>query len=456
MNQTLRQSIRQMLYTFAALLALTFVTTSIGFAQTNNSQNAIQTSQQLARSIGNYAIIPIGSAAASQLTGVKTTSRDRTAHDRENLQAIEFAGGHISALIGGFEQGAGFGFGLEFSTADTIPGVIFRAKLLGSTRLYRRVEGEAYIPTVFSKNTHASVWFNYLRRTQDNFFNLGPRTPQTPETNYDVEERSYNASIFHDIRKGSQVGVYARVSNSSAYRGQDDNDVPLDTLFTGVRPATVAGATRWLPGLNNNAKIFSYGAFAEFDLRNNEAGLPKGAYGFARVASYEGLKNEAFSDYGWNEVELDGRVYIPVFSDKTSLAMRAYAELKDPKRGSQIPFYEQSYFGGRSHGRGFRNFRFRGNNVLLLAVEPRQTVWNGQKGRGLDVFVFGDFGQVWGDNRSALNSAIRANDKFDSANWRAGAGGGFQFRVSKSTAIRIDYGRTNERSMTYFSVSRGF
>ena len=136
--------------------------------------------------------------------------------------------------------------------------------------------------------------------------------------------------------------------------------------------------------------------------------------------------------------------------------MRAYADLKDPKRGSQIPFYEQSYFGGRSHGRGFRNFRFRGNNALLLAVEPRQTVWNGQKGRGVDVFVFGDFGQAWGDNRSSVNPAILANDKFDSANWRAGAGGGFQFRVNKSTAIRLDYGRTNERSMTYFSVSRGF
>ncbi|MDX2041773.1 MAG: BamA/TamA family outer membrane protein [Acidobacteriota bacterium] len=456
MIQSLRQSIACMLYTFAAPFALASIIASIAFAQTTTTQNATLTSQQLARSLGNYGIIPLGSTAATQLTGVKTTSRDRTAHDRENLQAIEFAGGHISALIGGFEQGAGFGFGLEFSTADTIPGVIFRAKLLGSTRFYRRVEGEAYVPKVFSDKTHASVWFNYLRRTQDNFFNIGPRTPQNPETNYDVEERSYNASLFHDIRKGSQVGVYARVSNASAYQGQDDNDIPVDVLFTGVRPANVVDATRWLPGLNNNAKIFSYGAFAEFDLRNNEAGLPKGAYGFARVASYDGLKNEAFSDYGWNEIELDGRVYIPVRGDSTSLAMRAYAELKDPKRGSQIPFYEQSYFGGRSHGRGFRNFRFRGNNVLLLAVEPRQTIWNGQKGRGLDVFVFGDFGQVWGDNRSALNAAIRANDKFDSANWRAAAGGGFQFRISKSTAIRLDYGRSNERSMTYFSVSRGF
>ena len=455
MNNTLRQSIMKMLFATAVSLVSIFISVPFASAQTPGTSSST-TSQQLARSLGSFAIIPLGSSAATQIsgTGIKSTSRDRIAHDRENLQAIEFAGGHVSALLGGFEQGAGFGFGVELSTADTIPGVVFRAKLIASTRLYRRVEGEAYIPKVFSEKTHASVWFNYLYRSRDNFFGLGPRTPQTPETNYGVEERSYNASLFHDIRKDSQVGVYARVSNASAYRGEDDNDVPVDVLFSG-RPATTP-ITRFLPGLNNNAKIFSYGAFAEFDLRNKEAGLPKGAYGFVRVASNEGLKNEAFSDYGWNEVELDGRVYIPVFSDSTSLAMRAYADLKDPKRGSQIPFYEQSYFGGRSHGRGFRNFRFRGNNALLLAVEPRQTVWNGQKGRGVDVFVFGDFGQAWGDNRSSVNPAILANDKFDSANWRAGAGGGFQFRVNKSTAIRLDYGRTNERSMTYFSVSRGF
>lgn len=453
MNKMLRLSI-EMLFASAALLALA-VTPNVS-AQTTNAPNSTLTSQQLARSLGNFAIIPPGSSAATQLTGVKTASRDRNANDRESLQAIEFAGGHISALLGGFEQGAGFGLGVELSTADAIPGVVFRAKMLTSTKLYRRFEGEAYIPKVFSEKTHASIWFNYLYRSRDNFFNIGPRTPKDPETNFAVEERSYNASLFHDIRKGSQIGLYARVSNASAYRGEDDKDVPVDVLFTGVRPATVAGATQWLPGLNNNAKIFTYGAFAEFDLRNNESGLTKGFYAYARLASNEGLKNETFSDYGWNEVELDGRVYVPVFSDSTSLALRAYADLKDPKRGSQIPFYEQSYFGGRSHGRGFRNFRFRGNNALLLSVEPRQTVWKQKEDRGLDVFAFGDFGQVWGDNRSALNPAILANDKFDSANWRAGAGGGFQYRWNKSVAVRLDYGRTNERGMIYFSLSRGF
>lgn len=450
MKQLLRIALSAAAFVLSSLIATT------ASAQSPTTSISISTQQQLSRSLGSFTIITPDSPAASQLsgTGLKTTSRDRNAPKRENMQAFEFAGGHVSGLIGGFDQGAGFGFGVELSSADSIPGVVVRAKVLTSTRFYRRLEGEVYLPKLGGENTHASVWFNYLYRSRDNFFNIGPRSPEEPETNFGVDERSFNASLYHDITKGFQVGVYARVADSNGFRGKNDKDVPIDTIFSG-KP-TVTPITRWLPGLNTNAKIFSYGVFAEYDKRNNDVGLTKGFYGYARVASLEGLKNDLFDDFGWNEVELDGRAYIPILSNSTSLAVRGLAELKDPKRGSQIPFYEQSYFGGRSHGRGFANFRFRGNNVVLFSVEPRQTVWKQKDTRGLDVFVFGDFGQVWGDNRSSTNPLILANDSFDSRNWRTGVGAGFQYRVNRSVAVRIDYSRTNETSRVYFSVSRGF
>lgn len=452
----MKKMLRIALSASATLFAFSLITPSTASAQSTNSTNSISTSQQLSRSLGSLSLITAAGGATSQIsgTGIKTDSRGRNAPDRDNLQAIEFAGGHVSALIGGFEQGGGFGFGVELSTADSIPGIVFRTKLLTSTKFYRRVEGEAYIPKVFSEKTHASIWFNYLYRSRDNFFNIGPRTPETPETNFAVEERSYNFSLYHDLFENAQIGIYARVANSAAYRGKNEDDIPIDTIFSG-NPTTTP-ITRWLPGLNTNAKIFSYGVFAEFDGRKNEVGLTRGYYGYYRFASHEGLKNEPFSDFGWNEIESDTRGYIPLGSNSTSLALRLYTETKDPKRGSQIPFYEQSYFGGRSHGRGFANFRFRGNNVILYSVEPRQTVWKQKETRGVDVFAFGDFGQVWGDNRSRTNQQVLDNDTFDSKNWRTGFGGGFQYRWNKSVAVRIEYGRSNESGRIYFSMSRGF
>jgi outer membrane protein assembly factor BamA len=92
----------------------------------------------------------------------------------------------------------------------------------------------------------------------------------------------------------------------------------------------------------------------------------------------------------------------------------------------------------------------------LFSVEPRRTVWKQAETKGVDGFVFGDAGQVWGDNRSRTNSFVLANDKFASENWRFGFGGGVQYRMNRSTAVRIEVGHSNESNMIFFSLSRGF
>lgn len=106
--------------------------------------------------------------------------------------------------------------------------------------------------------------------------------------------------------------------------------------------------------------------------------------------------------------------------------------------------------------RGFRRYRFRGNNAALGSAELRQTVWRQSEVRGLDVFGFGDAGQVWGDNRSQTDPTILANQDFDSKNWKASVGGGLQYRYSNNFAGRIEIGHSNERNLIYVSISRGF
>lgn len=380
---------------------------------------------------------------------------NRNGPKRDSWTTINLGTKYANAVLGGFEQGAELGFGVQVTSADLFRFVEFRATALTSTNLYRRFEGEAYFPEVFDKNTHADVWFDYLRRTKDNFFGIGPRIPNTSETNFDLEERSYNATLYHDFSQDLQVGGYFRVSNSATYQGQNDRDIPIGQLFSGD-PNTVPVAN-FAPGLFTNAKILSYGGFAAYDVRDDSRGLTRGAYFYGRIGSADGLKDKnAFSDYGWLEAELDGRGYIPLGSDKTSLALRGYATLKNPRGGSQIPFYDLSFLGGRMYVRGFQHFRFRANNAVLGSAELRQTVWTKSEERGLDVFGFGDAGQVWGDNRSQTDPTILANQDFSSSNWRASVGGGLQYRYSKSLAGRIEFGHSFERNLIYASITRGF
>lgn len=385
----------------------------------------------------------------------RTVSRDRNAPIRYNLNAIRIVD-HVNGLLGGFAQGGGFGFGVEFTTAteSELKGYEIYARALVSTRFYTSGELGA---RVGNNNTRGEFWFNYTRRTRDNFFGIGPLTPESSETNFGTNHRSFNAVFAQRFAKRSEAGLYTQVSNTGAFNGKDDKDTPIDVLFSGN--PNVVPITRWIPGLGQNVKLFSYGAYAEIDLRNNERGLTKGGYLYGRVGSVDGLDNDnAFSDFGWIETELDGRVYIPLGGDKTSFAARAYTTLKNPKRGSQIPFYDLSTVGGRSYLRGFRNFRFRANNALIFAGEIRRTIWaqNDDNTKGLDLIVFTDVGQVWGDKRSQTNPAIVANDNFSSRNWRTGFGGGVQYRMSRNFAFRFDVAASNERIMGYISLSPGF
>jgi hypothetical protein len=443
-EKTMRKSRQQGFSILAAILVLTFTIATEAFCQSADASDTLAAPTPT----------PASQGQVSRL-GDRSFSRDRNGPRRDNLNAIRIVN-HVNGLLGGFEQGAGLGFGVELSTSSDgeLKGFELYGRALVSTRFYRKAEVGA---RVGNNNTRGDVWFGYLRRTRDNFFNLGPRSPETPETNYQIEQRSYNGLFAQRFLKRSEAGVYAQVSNTGSFNGKDDKDPPIDTLFSG--DPTTTPVTRFLPGLNTNAKLFSYGVFTEIDLRDNDEGLVKGGYVYGRLGTADGLENgNAFSDFGWAEVELDARGYIPLFSDKTSLALRVYANLKNPKGGSQIPFYDQSFFGTRNQGRGFDTFRFRANNVLLFSGEVRRTVWaqNDENTKGLDLFVLADVGQVWGDNRSRVNPAILANDKFDSRNYRTGFGGGVQYRLNKNLAFRFEFGASNEATKMYVSQRPGF
>ncbi|HEX5083739.1 MAG TPA: hypothetical protein VFY40_16955 [Blastocatellia bacterium] len=61
---------------------------------------------------------------------------------------------------------------MELSTANKLPLVELRAQALTSFNLYRRFVGEAYFRSLGDEKTHASLWFNYVRRSKDDFLSI--------------------------------------------------------------------------------------------------------------------------------------------------------------------------------------------------------------------------------------------------------------------------------------------
>ncbi|HZF37443.1 MAG TPA: BamA/TamA family outer membrane protein [Blastocatellia bacterium] len=397
---------------------------------------------------------PAGPTPTAQTTD-RVKVREFLAPWREDYAAIRIGPKYINGIVGGFEQGSGLGLGVEFTTADKFSWVEFRATAIVSTLLHQRFRLDAYFPEIGDERTHANVWFNYLLVRAWNFYGIGPRTPRSQRTSFRLEERSYHGLLQRDFTKRFRAGVFAGLSNSGARNGDNDNVAPIHTFFSG-NPAVVP-ITAFAPGLDMNAEISHYGLYGEYDGRSNTTGLTKGFYLYGMFGSWDGIDNGAlFTDWGWLWTILDGRVYIPLGSNKTSFAALAFASLENPKGGSQIPFYYQSFIGGRLYLRGLRDFRFRANNALVLSAELRRTVWTQSDIRGLDIHAFGDGGQVWGDNRSKTNPLVLANDKFIRPNWRFGVGGGFTYRYNRAFAVRIELGHSNETNLVYMSLTRGF
>ena len=152
--------------------------------------------------------------------------------------------------------------------------------------------------------------------------------------------------------------------NTRAAAGAADT---TGTLVNQRFPGTLdESPARWLPGLGSTTRILSFGGFLAYDTRDNSVGLTRGLNLYGRLASSDGQgQPNVQADYGWLEAEVDARVYVPLGGPKTSLLLRSRGLLKAPTSGSQIPFYDLAWLGGRTYLRGYSSYRFRGNNALL-------------------------------------------------------------------------------------------
>lgn len=431
----------------------------------------------------------------TQIGGIqeRIRTRSRNAPNREDVTIIGLddptGNGHFNALFGGIPQGAGLAGGIQITTGDSLRGIELYGDALVSARLYYLLEAGAAFGTPESK-LRGDVRFRFTDRKSDNFFGLGPFSEEEVlvplanqpfifggETNYRTQQRQLVGSIFYNFTKRFQAGVYVDYRSTSSFEGEDDNDVSIFSSYASFQPGIECLVpvsqnffVNQLPGLDAGSKIISYGVYGEYDRRDYDFGLTKGFYGYARFASHDGTdeaENPNFPglgtyDYGWTQLTFDLRFYVPVFSDRSSLALRYNTELNDTKGGSVIPFYELARLGGQNTLRGFNTFRFHGANSVLFQGEFRQNViqFGDDALKGVDVNVFADAGQVWGKGFEALCfnplEDYTRGDKFDFDNYEVDFGVGATARISKTFALRMDYAHSNESDRVRLTFSRGF
>jgi hypothetical protein len=346
---------------------------------------------------------------------------DRAITKFENSKILERLKAYFNHPIvhprfGGTGDGSGFGLGVEFTNdVSKSPNLKLSALIHGTFRRYLLTTTGISVDPTRQNRERFQLDFTgrYQLRPRDQFYGIGPDSLRSNRSNYDLQERGFNFVAIFKPAKSLNLGAGLDFSSVRVFDGHDDRFAKTPQLFP------------TLPGLARGASLLSPFVFVEFDKRNEKGNPTKGVYAYLTASSNDSVGKD---DFGFVNVRLDTRGYLPLGTPRRVLAARLIGNFNEPKGGSQIPFFRLARLGDSRTLRGYRPLRFYGSNALAANIEYRFELFP-----VLGALAFTDVGQVF-ERRAQLTAQ----------NLQATWGGGIEFKSKKSTLFTILVGKSSE------------
>ena len=384
--------------------------------------------------------------AAREAKAAATVEPSRTAVER-GLQRIrssfDVVGNNQSGwnglrLAGGaFPAGAGFAYGIGFTDpdiasrspdADHPNRVGIDMAIARSTAGYEHVSAELAVRDIGGSPLGAAARARYYEYPEEDFFGLGPSSREADRSNYffgsrEVEVDAWWRFPVRGLRGGATVGYL------SPHIGQG-----LDRRFPSTDRHFDAPT---IPGLLAQPDFGHLDGWVRYDTRDDGA--------FPRAGGSYGLRYSTFLARGagafdFRRLDVEAQYHLPLAGDYRTLAVRAKAVLTDAKEGHEVPFYYQPTLGGKETLRGFREFRFRDRNALLLTAEYRWQAW-----RVLTPAFFIDAGKV-----------ARRRADLDLNDLEVSYGIGFRFHTPTRLVARLDLAKSREGFIPFLRFDHVF
>jgi outer membrane protein assembly factor BamA len=193
---------------------------------------------------------------------------------------------------------------------------------------------------------------------EEDFFGLGPQSSIDDRSNYALHETLVSGALALQPIARFLMGGRVEYINPSIGPGEDSAFPSADQLFTPEE----------IPGLNEQPDFIHTQAFITYDYGDPPLD-PKigGRYrlGFSR------FDDQDLSRYSFTRFDIDLQQYIPFLLRTHVIALRGLLSLSTADEGHEVPFYLQRTIGGAYTLRGYRSFRFRDRNFLLMQAEYR-------------------------------------------------------------------------------------
>jgi hypothetical protein len=276
--------------------------------------------------------------------------------------------------IGNITPGGGFAIGPAYRKPLFGERAVFNALAIASFKRYWLLDSRLEWPQLADGRLFADVHGRMFEYPQEDFFGLGPFSQRDNNVIYGF--RSSEIGAAGGLRPVSWFELGAKVDHLTPSVGPGNSGRSIGELFT----------VQIVPGLDAQPDFFRYELSADVNLREPRGNPRRG--GQYKVV-YQQFDDRDAERFNFRRVDVDLQQYLPFVRDRRVIALRAFASTSDASAGQDVPFYYQHTLGGPDDLRGFRQFRFRDNNVLLLQAEYRWEIFT-----AVDGAIFYDAGRV--------------------------------------------------------------
>jgi outer membrane protein assembly factor BamA len=316
--------------------------------------------------------------------------------------------------FGGMAAGTGFALGARFKRSDLMGGRLsFATSASSSFRGDRRLDAELSAPKLAGGKVFTTLYAVRHEYSRMHYYGPGAGSEKTGRTDFRLEDTAVDGTIGIRPLKRVTVGAQAGYVFNTIGPGSDARFAPAERTYT----------PQQTPGIDVQSNYLRTGAFAQYDWRDNPDGARRGGNYFAQFGDY---RDRTFGVSDFRRIDIEAQQYLPVLNERRVFALRAKSSMTWSDR--PIPFYMQPSLGGSDDLRGFRPFRFRGDNLLVMNAEYRYEIFS-----GLDMAIFADAGKVY-DRKS----------EFSLKNLESNVGFGFRFNERNRTFLRLDVAFSHE------------
>ena len=324
---------------------------------------------------------------------------------------------------GDFPAGAGFVFGVGYTPLgpDALAGDAESPSRTDvdlvasySTRSYYQVGLDLTLHDPGGLPLHLAFQVQANELPQEDFFGFGPASREEDRTNYLMRSLEVGAELqFRPFKRWSVGGGMTRLSPRIA-SGRDDGFLSTQELFDETT----------LPGFQTQPNFWRYHGFLNYDYRDQPSNPHVGGFYGGRLSSF---RDRDLDTFHFRHFEGDLQQYVPL-PKRSVIALRANLVMTDFSTGNAVPFYYMPTLGGGEKLRGFREFRFRDLNSLLLSAEYRWQAWP-----SLNMILFVDAGKVTFDHADLHFKDLEAS-----------YGIGFRFHSPEVLLLRLDLAFSRE------------